>query len=349
MLIATLPVHYPLPGQIVQYVRTIDSLIAPKGAEFTPDGKELWVTSLLNTKDGLGIFNPATGSKIAEIPLASGGGVEVIFNKIGTRAYVSQMETAKVYEIEVASRRILRTMDTKGKWTKILLLSHDEKTLYTTNWISSNVSQIDIATGKLVRLIPTVATPRGIYETKDQKYLYVAGFDKGEIQKIDLVTGKGKIIFRTGGAMRHIAADEDKGVLYISDMGINRIYTLDLKNDSIKKLASTDVNPNTIVLSPDKKILYVSCRGKNFSQENYYVPGPEWGSVLLIDTVTGKLLDAIIGGNQPTAIAISPDGSLLAFSDFLDAHIELYHIPAYEVLLASRGGDSLTYKKYIKK
>ena len=51
-------------------------------------------------------------------------------------------------------------------------------------------------------------------------------------------------------------------------------------------------------------MLYVSNRGRNGS--NYYLPGPEWGSVLAIDTRTGRILDAIVGGNQPTGSTSRP-------------------------------------------
>lgn len=259
------------------------------------------------------------------------------------------METAKVFEINVQTKKISRIFKTGGTWTKVLDLSANGKTLFASNWISNNVSEIDLTTGKLLHLIPTVATPRGVYETKDGTTLYVAGFDKGEIEKIDMATLKGKVIYKSGGAMRHFAVDENKNVLYASDMGRAAILKLDLTTNKVTKFATTDINPNTIALSPDKNILYVSCRGHNFSATNYYVPGPDWGSVLLFDTNTGKMLDAIIGGNQPTALAVSADGSNMIFSDFLDSKMEMFQIPSYNTLKNGGGGRSATYKQSLWK
>jgi len=127
------------------------------------------------------------------------------------------------------------------------------------------------------------------------------------------------------------------------------IWELNLANDEVKKFASTDHTPNTIVLSPDKNILFVSCRGADYSSTNYYIPGPEWGSILLFDTHNGQMLDAIIGGNQPTALNISPDGHRLVFSDFLDERLEFYNIPSYEVLRLGNGGSSRIYKTMLRK
>jgi YVTN family beta-propeller protein len=374
------------PKQLVTRVGYAKNIPSPKSLTFTPDGKEIWVASLMNEKSGLTVFdvsfmnaeltnkvnasmgamaaagnnakNAATVStstiakRIADIVLPGGGAVEVIFSKDSSKAYVSQMETARVFEIDTATKKILRIFKTGASWTKIMLLSPDEKKLYASNWISNNVSEIDLVTGKLIRNIKTVATPRGLYITKDGAYLYVAGYDKGEIQKIDLATGKGTVIYKTGGAMRHIVADESApggGVLYISDMGRASIFKLSLKDDSVTKFASTDVNPNTIALSPDKKILIVSCRGVNKSATDYYNPGPEWGSVLLFDTETGKLLDAVVGGNQPTALDIAQSGTYFAFSDFLDARIQLFALPSPEILKMGNGGRGPVYKKELKK
>ena len=101
-------------------------------------------------------------------------------------------------------------------------------------------------------------------------------------------------------------------------------------------------------LSPDSRFLYVSNRGKD-NPKTYYIPGPEWGSVLAIDTATGKLLDAIVGGNQCTGLAVSPDGTLLAFSDFLDYVIRVYRIPSYATLEAGNGGRAIAHLKDIVK
>jgi DNA-binding beta-propeller fold protein YncE len=338
-----------LAGQLVRHILNINSAPSVKALAFSPDGSELWATLLMNTKRGVSVFDATTRQKKADIDLGHAGGVEIVFSRDGTKAYVSQMETAKIFTIDVASKKVVNATSTKSSWTKVLELSPDGATLYASNWLGDSVSEIDLVRGRVKRKIKTVATPRGLYATRDGKYLYIAGFDKGELQKINLSTGKGKVLYKSGGAMRHIVADETKGVLYVSDMGKNIIWQVKLSDDSVKKFVSTDNLPNTIALSPDKKILYVSCRGKNFSSDNYYVPGPEWGTVLLFDTASGKLLDAIIGGNQPTGLAVSPDGAKLAFSDFLDAQIEMFSVPPYSALLQGNGGRGVTYKQEIKK
>src|SRR5690606_3626256 len=133
--------------------------------------------------------------------------VEVIFDSTGTTAWVSQMETASVYEIDVASRRIRRTLSTGGSWTKVMALDPDEERLWASNWVSNDVTEFDLAGGEPARRIPTVATPRGLATDPAGTRLYVAGYDSGDIEVIDLATGEGTVIADTGGAMRHLVAD----------------------------------------------------------------------------------------------------------------------------------------------
>jgi DNA-binding beta-propeller fold protein YncE len=333
------------PGQLLGGLRRWRSGPNPKQVGFTPDGRQLWVTLLGG--HGVEIFDPASGRRRAQIRLGRHGAVEVIFTRDGRTAYASQMETASVFEIDTATRKVRRQLHTGGTWTKVLALSPDERTLYAANWVSSDVSVIDLRRGTLRRRLPTVRTPRGLYPTRDGRRLYVAGFEGGEIEDIDLASGHRRMLLRTGGAMRHLVGDAAAGRLYADDMAQGMVYTVDLRTDRVRRLARVDNNPNSIDLSPDGKVLFVSCRGRNGS--NYYLPGPEWGSVVLIDTGSGRLLDAVVGGNQTTGLDVSPDGRTLAFSDFLDNRIHTYAIPASATLAAGHGGRVAAHRAELAK
>ncbi len=332
-----------------KFLYKVKTAPSPKGLAFVPNGQEIWVTSLLNTKRGVVVHSGKFYDTLTNIVLNNYGGVEVVVNKNGSKVYISQMETGSVFEIDAKTKTILRVFKTNSTWTKVIVLSYDEQKLYASNWSGNNVSEFDLITGKLIRNIKTVKTPRSIYPTKDNKYLYVAGYDKGELQKINLQDETSQILYDQGVALRHIVVDEKRGIMYISDMGKNNILKLNLANDSIVNFVKTDENPNTIALSLDGNLLFVSCRGQNYSEDNYSIPGPEWGTVLIFDTNSGKLVDAIIGGNQPTALGVSPDGKVLVFSDFLDGILEFYQIPNYNDLKNNRSPWLQDYKNFIKK
>jgi sugar lactone lactonase YvrE len=111
-----------------------------------------------------------------------------------------------------------------------------------------------------------------------------------------------------------------------------------MKTGKTKKFTEVDEKPNTIDLSPDGTMLFVSCRGENASEETYYIPGPEWGTLLVFDTTNGKPLDAVIAGNQPTALDVSADGKLMISSDFLDNRLRVFEVPDYATFAAGGGG-----------
>jgi len=333
--------------QLVSCQRIIPCGLRPKSVVLSPDGSVVWVAILWGPKT-LQIFDTRSGKMLEELSLKKHGATELELSANRSKVYVSQMYTGEVHEFDFKTRKLLRTFNTRGSWTKVIKLSADEKTLFASNWVSSDVSVVDLESGKLRRRLRSVRKPRGMYPTRDGRHLYVAGFKLGELQKIDLTTGKGKILYKGGVSIRHIVADEEKGLLYISDMGRNQILTLDLKTDKLKRFARTNHKPNTTELSPDRRILFVSNRGARGTVK-YTEPGPEWGSVLLLDTSDGQILDAIVGGNQPTALAVSDDGKTLVFSDFLDNRLRVYRVPGYEELKRGKGGRARSHKADLPK
>ncbi|TLM79461.1 MAG: hypothetical protein FDZ70_03035 [Actinobacteria bacterium] len=336
-------------GQLVHTLGMIPCAGRPKGVMVTPDGREAW-TTILNAQPSIEIVDPRTGRITGGINLGTHGAVEVLFNKAGTRAYASQMETAKVFEVDVKTRKVLREFKTGSpkNWTKVIELSPDEKTLYASNWSGDSVSIFDLKTGTLTDEIAVAKTPRGLYAADDGMTLWVASFDTGILERVDLESGARETVFKsTGGALRHFVADEKSRRLFTSDMGRDCVWVTDLDTGETKKFVDTDEKPNTIDLSPDAKVLFVSCRGENGS--NYYVPGPEWGSILLLDAATGKPLDAIIGGDQCTALDVSDDGKTLVFSDFLDNRLRVYDVPGYAVLAKGGGGRYQAHLGEIRK
>lgn len=334
-------------GQVVRSLSVSECGGAPKAVALTPDGSEAWAT-ILNGPPSIEIFDPRTGECTDQIDLGEYGAVEIIFNSTGTRAYASQMETARVFEIDVVRRRVLRVLPTESAWTKVVALSSDEKTLYAANWSGDDVSEIDLESGVVKRRIPVANTPRGLWPTADGKALWVASFGTGALERVDLDTGKVRRVFSSGGALRHLVGDEQRGKLYSSDMAGDCVWVTNMATGDTKKFADVDHKPNTIDLSPNGNVLFVSCRGAN-NPVSYYLEGPEWGSVLLLDTGDGKPLDAIVGGNQCTALDMSSANRVLAFSDFLDDRLRFYEVPSYQSLVQAGGGRFGVYRSELKK
>jgi DNA-binding beta-propeller fold protein YncE len=160
----------------------------------------------------------------------------------------------------------------------------------------------------------------------DSGLLYVAIFDEALIQVIDMPQRKVIKSFKfynATGAARHVIYHEGK--LIVSDMYQGNVCILDAATGKLLRSKRVGYNINTIVLSPDGKRIFASSRGMN-NPEDYTVPGPEFGAVYALSSEDLTLEEKVWGRNQPTGLAVSPDGSYLVFTDFLDANMEVYKI-----------------------
>jgi DNA-binding beta-propeller fold protein YncE len=125
------------------------------------------------------------------------------------------------------------------------------------------------------------------------------------------------------GACRHVIYRDGK--LYVSDMYRGTVNILNAATGALLVSRRIGSNINTIVLSPDGRRVFASSRGRN-NPEDYTRPGPEFGAVYMLNADDLSLQESVWGRNQPTGLAVSPDGKYLVFTDFLDANMELYII-----------------------
>jgi DNA-binding beta-propeller fold protein YncE len=306
----------------------------PKALLLPPGTDEVWVAVLVGPP-AIRIYSRTSGKELAQVALGEEGlgAVEFEITTDGKTVYVSQLESSRVYEVDRASKDVLRVLSAHGEWPKILELSADESKLYVSNWTSGNIAEIDLATGDLARDLPGTVVPRGLYATRDGSSLYVAGFGSGELRRIDLTSGHSEVLFKEVASLRHIVADEDRDRLFISDLKNARILRHHLSTGLTSVFAEVHPKPNTIRLSRDGRLLFVSSRGPN-NPVNWLDPGPEWGAISVFDTDSGALLDLFVAGNQPTGMDLSADGRTLATSDFIDNRIRIFAVPPSDAFSA---------------
>ena len=78
-----------------------------------------------------------------------------------------------VLEVSVPGRRVVRAMDTGAGGTHMLAISRDKQRVFTANLGSGSVSEIDLSTGRLVRVVPTGAETEAIALSPDGRELWV--------------------------------------------------------------------------------------------------------------------------------------------------------------------------------
>lgn len=311
------------------YVDLFNTGSQPKSVEFSPYGEYLAV-ALLNGS-GVEIYSLEDMRLYKQLkpPVEwseKKGFVETVFFKTRDELWVSQMTTGKIHVFNTVSWKYERSFNCGGSWPKVITLNETENTAYVSNWISNDISIINTLDYEVEAIISVNGSPRGMVISPDQKYLYVSNYSSGDINKIDIEKkAVVKNIDLGNGALRHIAISKEDNKLYVSDMYYGRVFVLNLKNDRVERSFYAGSNINTIKLSKDENHLYISSRGHN-SVNGYLEKGPEFGKIFVYDTGLKTMTDWTWGGNQPTGLAISPDDSMLAFTDFMDQRVEIYRI-----------------------
>ena len=298
----------------------------PKQVLFSPDGEYI-LLPLLDDK-GVDVFSVKEKKIVKRItpPKANQVGfAEGLFIPEKGVFLVSQMTTATVYEYTYPGFELKRSIPTGGNWSKFIAWSPEKNLLAVSNWVSNDVSLIDYDSGKVLTKLKTGKAPRGLYFYNGGNNLLTLSYESGLLESFNTETYKRVNSIKISEAsMRHVSVESDRNTAYISDMYYTKVYKLDLGSFKITDSFSTYHKPNTIELYNDD-ILFISCRGPN-NPVDYTRRSPKDGKVQIIDTNTMTLLLEIQGGNQPTGLAISPDRTLLCFSNFQDANIELYSI-----------------------
>lgn len=258
------------------------------------------------------------------------GFVEGLVLKEKQELWISQMTTACIHIFDLNSFQYKRTIKTSGKWSKVMAYNPITDRVYLSNWQTCDISIINPNTCVEEKKVKTKTVPRGMSFSHDGKFIYCALFEdatgQSDCQLIKKELDTFKTVAQAGkrGAKRHIVTDYINKKLYVSDMRNSTIEIYSLSDDTLIKTVKVFNNPNTIQLSPDGKFLYVSCRGPNNPKKGYLYKGLKLGRLDIIDTTTMTLIESIEAGNQPTGLDVSPDGSRIVLSDFLDNRIRIF-------------------------
>jgi DNA-binding beta-propeller fold protein YncE len=305
--------------------------IQPKSAYWTPDGQRLFVPLL--GQHGIDVFRLTADETLAYekrllVPDSKAPGfVEALCDAKRRELWVSNMTDNKVHIFDLDTLEYKTSLACGGEYPKVIVQSPDGGITVVSNWVSRNLSVFDSETKKLLRRVSVGGTPRGMAFSPDGGLLYTAIYDAALVEVVNMTQHKvtSRFRFHEGeGAARHVIYRDKK--LYVSDMYRGTVNILNASTGAL--LASKRVGPNinTIVMSPDGRYIFASSRGRN-NPADYTKPGPDFGAIYMLDAADLTVQERIWGRNQPTGLAVSPDGKFLAFTDFLDANLELYRLP----------------------
>ncbi|MCL2374844.1 MAG: beta-propeller fold lactonase family protein [Treponema sp.] len=312
---------------IMEILGVYSTGVQPKSVFFSPDSSRLFVPLL--GQHGVDVFRLAGQSLVFERRLMvpanrAAGFVEAFIDERRREIWVSNMENNAVHIFDLDTLDYVISVGTGGVFPKVITQNPAGTITVVSNWVSRDISVFDSQTKELIRRIPVGGIPRGMAFSADGRFLYAAIFDDPLIAVVDMqehrVTARHR--FHEGrGAARHVIYRE--GRLYVSDMLRGTVNILNASTGALLVSRRIGPNINTIALSPDGRRVFASSRGHN-NRESYLLPGPDFGAIFLLRADTLAVEERIWGRNQPTGLAVSPDGRYMVFTNFLDSNMELY-------------------------
>ncbi len=200
-----------------------------------------------------------------------------------------------------------------------MAVSPDRKMIAVTNngQGTQSIQLIDIAAGKITDTKEVRVAWLGLVWSDNSKTLYASGGNGNYIMRFDIHDKK--LVFRDSIVLGKpwpekisiagIALNDSRHILYAVTKENNSLYVIDVKGKKVINRYSLDGEGYTCVLSPDKMLLYLSCWGCN--------------KVVIFDTQTMILRDAVTVGDHPNELLLNASGSLLYVANANDNSVSV--------------------------
>jgi YVTN family beta-propeller protein len=174
------------------------------------------------------------------------------------------------------------------------------------SWDGSYVYKIDVASLRIVAVVPTGAVPKFLAVSPDGSRLVVSNWCGFDVTVVDTATDRVIGAVDVGRHPRGIAITADSRYAFVAVMGEARIDVIDLVElrvvHSIRTAAGT--TPRHLLLSPDGGSLYVSNNTSN--------------SVRRIDLATDTVTGIAATGTETRTMALADDGDSLYVVNYRD-------------------------------
>lgn len=219
----------------------------------------------------------------------------------------------------------------------------DESTLPPPDRSADGIGIFDVATNKIVRMLPGGADPENFDVSQDGKYIYVSNEDTSAVSIIDIQAGAVTKSFPVGAQPEGVKISPDGKLVYITSEDAGKLFVLDPAKGKIVGSFTVGHRPRSIAIMPDGKKAYVNAENDGdvvivdmaklkqtgkiqlgkpgevkpmavlLSQDSktLYTSTGRGQTVFAIDTATDKPLYSVVVGKRPWGIALSSDGRTL--------------------------------------
>jgi YVTN family beta-propeller protein len=224
----------------------------------------------------------------------------------------------------------------------------DESKLPPADRAADGIGVVDIATRRLVKVLPSGQDPEAFDLSPDGKTLYVSNEETAEVTVLDTITGAVKARVRVGEEPEGVTVRPDGAFVYVTCEAENEVAVIDARSLKVVARIATGPRPRSVVFTRDGSVAFVttenvaavtvadaarhralaplaitSTAGKplpprpmgsvlSADGKTVYVSNGRGGSVAVID-VAGRRVTRMIEdvGARPWGIGVSGDGRMV--------------------------------------
>ena len=171
----------------------------------------------------------------------------------------------------------------------------DESSLPPADKAADGIAVVDIASGKLLRVLRGISDPEQVAVSPDGATLYVASEDSGRVMFMNARNGTIRATLVVGGEPEGLAASPDGKLVYATSEEDSTIAVIDAVQPRVLTRIPVGKRPRTIAFDQ--------------SGARAFVPGENDASLSVIDVGTSKVTRAAtIAGEsvRPMGVAIAP-------------------------------------------
>ncbi len=210
----------------------------------------------------------------------------------GGKLYFTAEANRTIARYDPAADKIDWTFETGQNATHMILITRDQKTIFTANIASDSISAIerDAQGAWKQTIIPVGKGPEGNDLTPDETQLWVANSQGASVSIVDVASKKvvGTIDIGTKRSNR-IKFTRDGRFALVSDDEAGELVVIDAKSHAVTKRIPLGKNAEGIVIAPDSARAFVAVNGDNV--------------VAVVDLKSWRITKRIASGNGPDGMA----------------------------------------------
>ena len=258
----------------------------------TPDGKWAYVANYEGPGDSLSLIDVGKRKEIRKIPLKPYFGPHgLTVSKDGSRVYVTCERTQCVVEINTGSQEVERSYPTGQKGSHMLVLSPDERQIFTANMGSGSVTAIDLEKGVIAAVIETGKECEGIDITPDGKEVWVTNRAEDTLSIIDAIKHEVLATLPCQGFPIRIKIVPGGDLALVSCARSNELAIFDVARRKLIKRISTGTTPVGILVEPDGSRAFIANTRSH--------------KVIVVDLKSLEIIGSISAGNTPDGLALA--------------------------------------------